>query len=242
MMVQHVMLAELDGAAIGIAAGALVVGVVIGFLLVRFLGGLTIGRAQSEAARLRDQAAAEGRNAVEKAKVDSERQLLEDKKRAEEEIEKVRGEVREEEKRLGKRQDMIDRKEESLSQKEQALTRNTEALKAREERSIQREAEAERLVQQQTEQLHRVAGLDRATATDILLKRLEDETRHESGKLVREIMEEAESQAKEKAREITLMAVQRYAADHTSESTVSTMLSQRNMVRCEGSIASTMPA
>jgi ribonuclease Y len=223
MLAQHVMLAELGGAAIGLAAGALVAGVVIGFVLVRFLGGMTIGRAQSEAARIRDQAAGEGRNAVEKAKVDSERQLLEDKKRAEEEIEKVRGEVREEEKRLGKRQDMIDRKEESLSQKEATLTRNAEAVKAREERAVQREAEADRLVQQQTEQLHRVAGLDRATATDMLLKRLEDETRHESGKLVREIMEEAESQAKEKAREITLMAVQRYAADHTSESTVRTV-------------------
>ncbi|MFZ4573021.1 MAG: ribonuclease Y [Phycisphaerales bacterium] len=211
------------GTTVGAAAAALVVGVVAGFLLVRMLGGMTVSRAQSEAVRIREQAAAEGRTAVEKAKLESERTLLEEKKRVEDELERARGEVREDEKRLTKRQDMIDRKEEALSQKEQTLTRSAESLRAKDERATQREAEADRLVQQHTEQLQRIAGMDRAAATELLLRRLEDETRHESGKLVRDIIEEAESQAKEKAREITLMAVQRYAADHTSESTVRTV-------------------
>jgi ribonuclease Y len=223
-MAAHDVLAQIDTTnAVLFVVGSLVVGLLIGFFAVRALTGMTIGRAQSEASRIRSQAESEGKTAAEKARLEFERGLLDDKKKAEEEIERSRGELREEEKRIAKRQDLIDRKEESLTQKDQSLAKTAEALKQREDKLSIREGEVEKLVVQQTDALHRVTGLDKASATDMLLRRLEDEVRPEAGKLAREIIEEAESQAKEKAREITLMAVQRYAAEHTGESTVRTV-------------------
>jgi ribonuclease Y len=199
---------------------AVLLGAAGGFLGARWLGGRTLAQANSEAQRIRTQAATDARTEAEKSRLDVERALLDQKKRAEEEIEKTRGEIREDEKRLAKRQDLIDRKEEALTQKEQTLSRSADALRTRDEKLAQREAESERLIAQQIEALHRISSLDKPAATELLLRRLEDETRYQCGKLVREIVEEAETQARQKAREITLMAVQRYAADHTSEGTV----------------------
>ena len=222
-MIAVLTLGEVGSTHILVALAALLIGVVAGFFATRWVVGRTITQARDEAVRLKDQAQAEAKTAAQKSMLEVEKQLLDDKKRSEAEIDRSRAEMKEEEKRLSKRQDLIDRKEESLAQKDQTLVRQLDQAKQREEKVAVREQEAQVLIQQQTEALHRLSGLDRAAATDMLLKRLEDETRHEAGKLARDIITEAESQAKSKAREITLMAVQRYAAEHTSEGTVRTV-------------------
>jgi len=223
LMIAVLTLGEVGSTHILVALAALLIGVVAGFFATRWVVGRTITQARDEAVRLKDQAQAEAKTAAQKSMLEVEKQLLDDKKRSEAEIDRSRAEMKEEEKRLSKRQDLIDRKEESLAQKDQTLVRQLDQAKQREEKVAVREQEAQVLIQQQTEALHRLSGLDRAAATDMLLKRLEDETRHEAGKLARDIITEAESQAKSKAREITLMAVQRYAAEHTSEGTVRTV-------------------
>jgi len=202
---------------------ALVVGVVAGLFGAGVLGRQTVAQAKAEADRIRTQSESDAKTAAEKVRVEAERDMLAKRSKVEAEFDKARGEVKEDERRLAKREDLIDRKEESLGQRDLALGKLTETLKTREQVIGTREAEAEQAVVQQRDLLHKLSGLDGPAATEVLLKRVEDENRHLVGKVVRDIVEKAESEAKNKAREITLMAIQRYAAEHTSESTVRTV-------------------
>ncbi len=199
---------------------ALVVGIGVGFFLVRALTNQTIAGAKAEARKLVDDARNQSQVEAEKARVEGEKALLEKKSRIEAEIEKDRDEVREQEKRLGKREDLVDRKEETLSQRESQLSRQAESIRQREELITKRDTETQRIYEQQKDLLTSIAGMSRHDAKELLLKRVEEDARHDVAKVTRKLIEDAENEAKSKAREITLMAIQRYAAEHSSESTV----------------------
>lgn len=199
---------------------ALVVGIAVGFFLVRALTNQTIASAKAEARKLVDDARNQAQVEAEKARVEGEKSLLEKKSRMEAEIEKDRDEVREQEKRLGKREDLVDRKEETLSQRESQISRQAESIRQREELISKRDADTQRIYEQQKDLLTSIAGMSRHDARELLLKRVEEDARHDVAKVTRKLVEDAENEAKTKAREITLMAIQRYAAEHSSESTV----------------------
>ncbi len=209
-----------NGAVAAIAVIAILVGAGIGLVLARAMGLKALTSARDEAKTTLEKAAAEARVTADKVRIDSEKELLERRAKAEQEMEASRAEVKEIERRLSKREDAFDRKEEALASKDAALSRSQDALRQREERMTGREQEVEKVLAEQKEALQRVAGLSAQQAQQLLLQRVEEETRHEVAKVVRKTIEEAEQGAKEKAREITLMAVQRYASEHTSESTV----------------------
>ena len=195
-------------------------GVVLGFLLHRMVTGQSVTGAKAEAASVVDRAREEAKNEAEKIRLEAERDALSRKEKADNELESARDEIREGERRLSKREDMYDRKEETLSLKEKALAETGETLKRREEGIAAKEAEIERLRDEQADRLQEVAGLSREEAKTELLARVEEKSRLDVARLVRAMTDEAEENAKEKAREITLMAVQRFATEHTSEHTV----------------------
>jgi ribonuclease Y len=199
---------------------AALVGIAIGFFLVQFLTNQRLTSAKAEAKKLVDDARNQAQVEAEKARVEGEKALLEKKSRMEAEIEKDRDEVREQEKRLGKREDLVDRKEETLSQRESQLSRQAESIRQREELITKRDTETQRIYEQQKDLLTSIAGMSRHDAKELLLKRVEEDARHDVAKVTRKLIEDAENEAKAKAREITLMAIQRYAAEHSSESTV----------------------
>ncbi|MBX3376851.1 MAG: ribonuclease Y [Phycisphaeraceae bacterium] len=209
---------DLAAAAIGLVA--VVVGAAGALVISRLVAGKTIGNAREQAARIRAEAETESKNAAEKSRLEAERAALARKEKADAEIETAKAEVRENERRLAKREDAFERKEEALAQREAALARSEKAVAARAEAMEKQKAELEASLAQQREQLLRITGMTVQQATEALLARIEEETRHEAAKLVRKITDEAEAQAKTKAQEITLMAIQRYATEHTSESTV----------------------
>jgi ribonuclease Y len=198
----------------------LILGVVTGFLVAGMVTKNTLASAKAEAAAVIERAKDEARNEADKVRLESERRALERKEKFDDEMEAMRVELRETERRLGKREDLIDRKEETLALKEKSLSETGETLRARESRLGEREAEADRIHEEQTDRLQEIAGLSRAEAKTELLARVEESSRLEIAKVVRGVTERAEEEAQEKAREITLMAVQRYATEHTSESTV----------------------
>ncbi len=122
----------------------------------------------------------------------------------------------------------LQRVERRLEQKEETLGTKIETADRRERALIDREAglEAERkkiveLQEEQKAELTRVAGLEREEARGILLRNLEDEMRDELNRRVRQLESQAREDADQKARDIILLAIQRYAAEHTTESTVS---------------------
>ncbi len=220
MTIHSVTLALADAAAAAVGVVALVIGIAIGFFIVASLRNKTLSAARTEAERLRQDAQTDARNAVQKAQLDSEKLVLEKRQAIEAEQEGARREIRETEKRLSKREDLLDKKLESIESKEQQLTRQTDQLRTREESLAQKSTELDNTILQQKDKLLQIAGMTAEQAKQELLQRVEDDARLEMAKVTAKVVEEAGNEAKAKAQEITLMAVQRYAAEHTAESTV----------------------
>jgi len=195
-------------------------GGLLGVLLSGVITGRTLASSKAEAAAVIDRAKDEARTEADMIRLAAEKSALERKGKLDGEMESLRSEMRNSERRLSKREDLIDRKEETLSTKEQNLSEDGKALAKRETAISEREAEADRMREEQADRLQEIAGLSRAEAKGELLARIEENSRLDIAKIVRSVSEKAEEEAKDKAREITLMAVQRYATEHTSESTV----------------------
>ncbi len=214
------MLAEIGTvAAIALAGLAFAVGAVAAVAV----GRLALGQARMKARDVIRSAEAEARNNAQKIELEAEKRNLERKEKLEQELEAARAEVRESERRVTKREELFDRKEEMLAVKDATLGKQAEGLKSREGAIAAKETEIDGVLARHKEELLRVSGLSQDQAREILLKRVEEDSRLEMGRLVRKVTEEAEREARDKAREITLMAIQRYASEHTSESTVRTV-------------------
>ncbi|MBX3401845.1 MAG: ribonuclease Y [Phycisphaeraceae bacterium] len=207
-------------AAAGIGAAALAVGIAVGYLVLGSLRGRSLAAAREEARRIEDKAKDEGRALVERARVDAEKLALEKRAALDAELEEGRKELRESERRLTKREDLLDKKLDTLTAKEEHLSRQQEQLKAQEALLAKRNEEVEGVLQQQKDRLLQVANMTVEQARQELLVRIEGDSRQEMAKVVSKIVEEAQNEAKTKAQEITLMAVQRYATEHTAEATV----------------------
>jgi ribonuclease Y len=223
----EIMLAQSDagdgisGAGLALACVAmLVLGLVVGFFVAGMVTGRTLRSAKAEAEAVIERAKDDARNEAEKARLESERKALERKEKFDDEMEAARAEMRETERRLGKREDQLERREDATANKERSLSDRGEDLESREAAVAEREAEAERMREEQADRLQEIAGLSREEAKQELIARVEEKSRLDIAKVVRGVNEKAEEEAKEKAREITLMAVQRYATEHTSEHTV----------------------
>jgi ribonuclease Y len=122
----------------------------------------------------------------------------------------------------------IQRLERRLAQKEESLDRRSEGLETKERQLQEREAsihsgrqEVEALLARQKEELQRTAGMSREEARALFLKTIEDESRHEAAKLMRDIEDAARRDGERKARQIVTDVIQRCSVDQTSETTVS---------------------
>ncbi len=202
---------------------ALLVGLGLGVALAGFLGAKKLERLKSESEVIASRAKEDAQNAAEKILIDADRKALARKEEVDKELEAARNEQREFERRLAKREDILDRKEESLSHKESNLSDQTERVEKERERMQAREGEIVELKQKQQRELERVAQLDRNQAKELLLERVAEQTRAEMGRVTRQIVEEAEEGAKDEAKEILINAIQRYANEHSSETTVRTV-------------------
>ncbi|MGH7131491.1 MAG: ribonuclease Y [Phycisphaerales bacterium] len=208
--------------AIGAAAGV-IIGAIVAFLLTKALTGRSLADAKSKATQMLSEAEGNAKAITQRAEIAAEKATLVRKEHMEKEFAAVRDELRETERRLTKREDILDKKLEQATTKEEAMSRAEAQLKTREEKLDRTEKELEQTLVQQKEKLLNITGLSMPQATELLLQRVEEESRQEVAKVVRKIHEDAENHAKEKAQEITLMAIQRYANEHTSESTVRTV-------------------
>ncbi len=220
-------LAMEDGLAVGLIAGAAVLSFAIAFFVVSSMSGKSLAKAKAEAADIKSKAEAEARTTADRARLDADKIALERKSAFEQELEKSRSEMREAEKRIAKREDVIDKKLETLTNKEEQVTRQSEQLTRQSEGLKQKEAgldkkseELDQTIQQQKDKLFQISGWSPEDAKREVLVRVEEDCRHETSKIVAKLVEEANAEAKTKAQEITLMAVQRYASEHTAESTV----------------------
>jgi ribonuclease Y len=167
------------------------------------------------------------RQEAEKAKKEAELALKEEsyKKRQEmeKEIQEGRTEMRSWEKRLTKREDGLDHKAEILSKKERFVEKVEQDLRSKTARLQERDAELDKLLQEQKEALHRVSQMSREEAERVLLERLSKEMERESAVLISRALDKAKEEADREAKNIVVNAIQRVAADYTQEVVVSTI-------------------
>ena len=220
----------------GIALAAILVGIVIAFVVLR-LTNRTPPTTVLDNTRYQDemrQAEVRGQELIEKARRDAE-QIIRDAEhkarddafhRREEltrELETARAEVREQERRIEKREDAADQKQKEMARKERHLEASQKKLAERKENLEKKSQRLDEVIEQQTKKLHEIAALSREAAERMLLERLEKELSEEIAGKIRQHEERLKEQAETKAREILSTAIQRYAAEHTANSTVSTV-------------------
>ena len=144
---------------------------------------------------------------------------------AKDEIHKLRTEhdkeVKERRAELSKQERRLQQKEESLDKKTDAFERKEEELARRMNEVAQTQTQAEEIKKQHLATLEQISGLTQDQAKQFLLDSVEQEVRHETAMKIKEIEQDLKDNAEEKAREILSIAIQRCAADHAAEATVS---------------------
>ena len=191
------------------ATAALIVGIAIGYFVRRYLAASNTKHAESYAERLMADARAKQKELVLEAKDDA----LEVQRAAEEEAREKRADLQRQERLLLDRSENLDRKVEAVERRETAF----------EERQREMEEEKTRLAalqQRQLAELERVSGLTAIEARQNLIQLISDEAEAEAHQRVRAIERRAQEEGEERARSVLTTVMQRIAADHTSETTV----------------------
>lgn len=193
---------------------ALVVGGIIGYLMRQKTAESKIGSAEQEAARLLSEAEREAETLKKEAAVEAKDKAIEIRNEAEEEAKERRVEAQTIERRLIQKEDSLDRKSELLEHKEISLMEREKNLEST-------RVEIDNLIGQQALELQRVAGLSTEDARNQLFNQVEQEIEHDLAVMIKEREIEAKESADKVARNIISGAIQRCAADHVAESTVS---------------------
>ena len=141
-------------------------------------------------------------------------ETLRNKNELERESKERRAELQKFEKRVLAKEEALDRKGDSLEKRESQLA-------SREDKLNKRQAEVDALSEKRVQELERISGLTSEQAKDYLLKTVEDEVKHETAMLVKELETRAKEEAGKKAKEYVVTAIQKCAADHVAETTIS---------------------
>ena len=173
-----------------------------------------IGNAESKAREIIDDAV----KTAEAKKKESLLEIKEESIRNKNELEKETKERRSELQRYEKR---VLSKEEALDKKADAIERREAGFAAKEEQLRQREAKVEELGKQRVQELERISGLTSEQAKEYLLKTVEEDVKHDTAKMIKEMEAQAKEEADKKAKEYVVTAIQRCAADHVAETTIS---------------------
>ena len=197
-----------------IAVAAIVIGFVLGILYRKTVGEREIISAEEEAKRIINES-------IKSAESKKKEALLE----AKEEIHRSRSEYEREEKErrseLKKQEHRLQQKEEALDRKTDAIEKKTDTLNSKIAAVEQQQQEVASLKRSQLEMLEKISGFSIEDAKAYLISSVKDECTHEMAVKIKEIEQQAKDEADERAREIITTAIQRCAADHSSEITIS---------------------
>ena len=202
---------------IAVVASAILFGIV-GFLL----GGLhrkrvaeaEIGSATQEATRIVNNALAEAETKKKEAIIEAKDEIHKQRNELEHELRERRSEVQRQERRIIQKEETLDRKIENLEKKDETLSKKLKDAQTRLD-------EVESIKRSQFEMLERISGYTQEQAKEYLLKNLEDDLTHEKAVRIMEFEQKTKDEADTLAREIVATAIQRCAADHAAEATVS---------------------
>lgn len=197
---------------VGIIAAA--VGVATGYAIRRISSEAKIASAEEAAKRILSEAEKEAEQRKKEALINAKDEIHAIRSENERELRDRRNEIQRLEKRLTQ-------KEESLDSRSNGLDRRERGLTDKEKEMARIEGELSEIYEKEMRLLEQIAGLTAQDARQLLLKRVEDEARHETAMMIREIEAKAKDEADKKSRDIIALAIQRCAADHVAETTVS---------------------
>ena len=197
-----------------VGLAALLIGLLVGYILRKSIGEKTIGNAETKAKNMLLDAEKNAESIKKEIVLEAKEEAQRQRNNADKEIRERRNEISKAERRLNQKEDSIDRKLENIEKKEESITNK--------ERKIEnRLAEQDRILKKQLEELEKISGYTVEEAREIILQKVEQEARSDAAVLYKEIESKAKDEADKKAKEIITGAIQRCAADHVAESTVS---------------------
>ena len=202
----------LIAAAVGVAFG--IIGFILGGLHRKRVAEAAIGSATKEANRIVSEAMTQAEAKKKEAILEAKDEIHKQRSENEKELRERRNEVQRQERRVIQKEESLDKKIENLEKKDETLSRK---IKDADDRL----AEAESLKRSQLDMLEKISGYSKEQAKEYLLKNLEDDLVHEKAVKVLEYQQRTKDEADTIAREIIGTAIQRCAADHTAETTVS---------------------
>ena len=196
------------------AVVAFVVGFPIGIQYRKKVAEKEISSAEEEATRILNEAIKSSESKKREVLLEAKEEILKSRADYEKEVKERRADLQKQERRLQQKEENIDRKTDAIEKKEEALSQKHEAL--------QREQDEIKLIKRsQTEMLERISGFTADQAKAYLIQQVESEVTHETALKIKEIEARAKEEADTRAREIVATAIQRCAADHVAEITVS---------------------
>lgn len=204
-----------------IAALAMVVGIIVGYVIRKVSYEKQIAQAHNSAegiiAAAKKDAATAKKEAILEAKEESHRY----RESVEQELKKRRDEVQRQEDRMLQRETTLDRKDSALEKRENAVSSREHKLDQRNEQIQKSQQQVTQLIEQRQAELEKVAQMSHEDAKELLLKQLQNELKTEREVMIRESEQTAEMAADRKAKQLIVEAIQRSAADTVSEATVS---------------------
>ncbi|WP_461810618.1 ribonuclease Y [Faecalimonas sp.] len=173
-----------------------------------------IGNAENRAREIIDDALKTAETTKKEALLEVKEESIRTKNELEKETKERRAELQRYEKRVLSKEEALDKKVDVIEQREANFV-------AREEEIKQREMKAEELSKQRVQELERISGLTSEQAKEYLLKTVEEDVKHDTAKLIKELETQAKEEAGKKARDYVVTAIQKCAADHVAETTIS---------------------
>ena len=173
-----------------------------------------IGNAESRAREIIDDALKTAETTKKEALLEVKEESIRTKNELEKETKERRSELQRYEKRVLAKEESLDKKANAIEQREASFIAKEEYLK-------QKEVKVEELNKQRVQELERISGLTSEQAKEYLLKTVEDDVKHDTAKMIKELENQAKEEAAKKAKEYVVTAIQKCAADHVAETTIS---------------------
>ena len=212
---------EVTAIYIGLAGLAATAFFILGYSIRKYLAKGKVKSAEDKAKKLMENAKAEADKLRHEAELQAKDLLLKLRTEFEKETKDRRQELIVLEKRLIQKEENLDRKMDILERKDKDIDRRDHSLQDREKLMGSKEKELERLLQEEKDKLQNISGMTREEAKQLLLRKLEDEVKQEAAVFIKRSEDEAKEKADKEARKIIGLAIQRCAAEHAVETTVS---------------------
>ena len=196
------------------AVAACIVGFAIGFLCRRQIAERKIGGAEQKAKQIIDNANKAAETRKKEALLEAKDEIYKSRTEFEKEIKDRRSEMNRQERRVQQKEETLDKKTDALEKKDEQLNKKIKEVDVLKEETL-------KVKNAQLEILERISGLSVEEAKSYLLKNIESEVRHEAAIMIKDIETQAKEEADKKAKSIISTAIQKCAADHVAEATVS---------------------